>query len=202
MNLNPKELVYSIWDRPKLTLTYILDKCPEKHVFLFLMLGGVVRSISRASEKGMGDNMSTGGVLLITIILGGLLGWISYYIYAWAMSFTGNWLDGEAEPIKFRTVLAWALIPSISSLIIIIPEIIIFGDDLFRSIPQDQSNFNNISWIVFGLIEMGLGLWTLVILVIGIKLIQGFSTGKAILNVILPGLIILIPILIIVFLFA
>lgn len=199
-NVNPKELVYSIWNQPKLTLMYILDKCPEKYVFLFLVLGGIVRTIGKASERGMGDNMSTISVLLYAFILGGLLGWISYYIYSWAMSFTGNWLDGNAIPSKFRTILAWALVPSIASLILLIPEFIFFGDDLFRSVQQDQSMISSIGWMVFGFIELGLGIWTAVILVIGIKLIQGFGTGKAILNMILPGLLIILPILIIYFL--
>ncbi|MEC3908579.1 YIP1 family protein [Tamlana sp. 2201CG12-4] len=144
--INQKELIYSIWNKPKLTLQYILERCPEKHVYVLLVLGGIVRAVSRASDKGMGDNMSTPYVLLLTFFLGGLLGWVSYYIYAWALSFTGGWLDGKAESDKFRTIIAWALVPSIASLILLIPEVIILGDDLFRSVPLDNSTFNSISW--------------------------------------------------------
>lgn len=201
-DINPDQLVYSIWVKPKITLKYILEKCPKKYVFLFLVLGGVVRAISRASERGMGDTMSTASVLIISILIGGLIGWIGYYFYAWALSFTGRWLNGNSDPETFRTVIAWSLVPSIATLILLIPELIIIGDQLFKSEFLFLSTFQSVALIAFGLIELALWVWTLVILVIGIKLIQGFGTGKAILNMILPGLVLLVPLLLIFMLFS
>lgn len=142
----------------------------------------------------MGDNMSTAAVLGIVIILGGLFGWVTYYIYAWCMSVTGEWLNGKSEPSKFRTIIAWALIPSICSLILLVPEVIIFGEDLFKSEPMNESLFNTVSWIVFGLIEIALAIWSTVILVKGMSLIQNFGIGKSFLNMILPGIVIVVPI--------
>ena len=193
-DINHDNLLTKIWLKPTDTLKYILKNCPEKYVTILLVLGGIVRAIDRASNKDMGDNMSTAAVLGFAIILGGLFGWVTYYIYAWGMSVTGEWLSGKSEPSKFRTIIAWALIPSICSLILLVPEVIIFGDDLFKSEPINESLFNTISWIVFGLIEIGLAIWSTVILVKGISLIQNFGIGKSILNMILPGLVIVIPI--------
>ena len=189
-----------IWTKPKDTLKYILKNYPEKYVTILLVLGGIVNAIDRASNKDMGDNMSIASVLGIAIIFGGLFGWISYYIYAWGMSVTGEWLNGKSKPSEFRTVIAWSLIPSICSLFLLIPELIIFDDDLFKSVPLNESFFNGMSWIVFGLIEITLGIWSLVILVNGISLIQNFGTGKSILNMFLPGLVFIIPIIAIVML--
>lgn len=196
-DVNPKELFLSIWTKPTITLKYILEKCPKQYVLVLLVLGGIVRSISRASERGMGDTMSTASVLLISVLVGGLIGWISYYIYAWALSFTGNWIKGAAEPETFRTVIAWSLVPSIATLILLIPELIIFGDDLFKSELSDVSMVKGIGLVAFGIFELALSIWSLVILVIGTKIIQGFGTGKAILNVFLPILVLVIPLLLI-----
>jgi len=197
LDINDDNLLTKIWLNPTDTLKYILKNCPEKYVAILLVLGGMGRAIDRASSKGMGDNMSTAAVLGITIVLGGLLGWITYYIYAWAMSVTGEWLNGKSEPSQFRTIIAWALIPSICSLILLVPEVIILGDDLFRSEIMNESLFNSISWIIFGLIEIILAIWSMVILVKGISLIQDFGIGKSILNMILPGLVLIIPIVVI-----
>jgi len=200
-DINDDNLFVKIWLNPTDTLKYILKNCPEKYVIILLVLGGIVRAIDRASIKDMGDNMSTLSVLGITIIFGGLFGWIAYYIYAWALSVTGEWLNGKSDPSQFRTIIAWSLIPSICTLILLVPEVIIFGDDLFRSEPFNESLLNTISWIMFGVIEIILAIWTLVILVNGISLIQNFGIGKSILNMILPGLVIAIPIMAIALLF-
>lgn len=184
-------LLTQIWVKPKGTLAYILQSCPEKYVPVLLCLGGIVRAIDRASMKDAGDTMSTTSVLLSVVIGGGLFGWLTYYIYAWAMSVTGRWVNGHASPSNFRTVIAWALIPSITSLVLLVPEVLIFGDDLFKSEPINTSDFNNTMRIVFGIVEMTLGVWTLVIMVKGVSLIQNFTTGKSILNLILPGLLII-----------
>ena len=192
--INDKNLLSRIWTNPSDTLNYILKNCPDRYVTILLVLGGIVRAITRASNRNMGDNMTTILVLAISIITGGLFGWITYYIYAWALSLTGKWLGGESNPSKFRTVIAWALIPSICSLILLIPELIIFGDDLFKSQTVYKSEFIRYSWIAFGLTELALSIWSITILVIGIGILQKFGIGKSILNMILPLLVLLIPI--------
>ena len=73
-SVNDGNLFSKIWTTPSDTLKYILHECPEKHVTILLILGGIVRAIGRASNKGMGDNMSTIAVLGIATILGGLMG--------------------------------------------------------------------------------------------------------------------------------
>ncbi|MBO6607191.1 Yip1 family protein [Psychroserpens sp.] len=201
-DINPNQLVYSIWVKPKRTLKYILEKCPTKYVILFLILGGIARAISRASERGMGDTMSTASVLIMAILTGGLIGWIAYFIYAWALSFTGKWLNGKSDPETFRTIIAWSLVPTIASIILLIPELIIIGDQLFKSEFLYLSTFQSVALIGFGLIELALWIWSLVILVIGIKIIQGFGTGKAILNMLLPALVLFLPLLLIFMLFS
>lgn len=198
--INEENLISKIWLHPTATLKFILNNCPEKYVTILLVLGGIVRAISRASNKNLGDKMPTLAVLGMAILLGGLLGWIAYYIYAWAMSVTGEWLGGKSNPIKFRTIIAWALVPSIATLILLVPEVIILGDDLFKSEITNDSMINTFSWLLFGLLELTLGIWTVVILVKGTSLIQNFGIGKSILNMILPGLIFIVPILLIGFL--
>ncbi len=107
------------------------------------------------------------------------------------MSVTGKWIDGTAESDKFRTIIAWALIPSLGSLLLLFPEIFMFQEGLFKSVPVNNSMFNNTMWFVFGMTELLLGIWSLIILVTGNMLIQNFNVGKAILNLFLPGLVII-----------
>ena len=198
--INEDNLLLKILTRPTDTLIYILNNSPQKYVTILLVLGGIMRVIERASARNLGDTTSTLAILTIAVVIGGSLGWITYYIYAWGMSATGNWIGGTAEPDRFRTIIAWALIPSLGSLVLLFPEIFIFKEDLFKSVPVNTSMFNNIMWFVFGMSEFILGIWSLIILVKGIIIIQNFKVGKAILNLFLPGLIIISVILFIVLL--
>ncbi|MBV1923632.1 MAG: YIP1 family protein [Flavobacteriaceae bacterium] len=195
--MKENKLLQTIWLKPTQTLKFILEHCPDKFVTGFLILGGVSRAIDRASNKSMGDTMDTWLVLTIAILAGGVFGWVSYYIYAWAMSYTGKWLKGKAESDKFKTILAWSLVPTIASLLLLVPELIIFGDDLFRSEISNNSDTFIYSYVFFALLEVLLAIWSIVILVKGISIIQNFTIGKSILNMFLPGLVILIPIIVI-----
>ena len=204
MNKNSIEesrLLESIWLKPKQTLKFILDRCPDKYVTGLLFLGGISRAIDRASNNGSGDNMETWLVLTIAITIGGFFGWISFYIYAWAMSATGKWLDGKADSERFRTILAWSLVPTIASLVLLLPELVIFGDDLFKSTISNNSDAVTYSYLIFGLLEISLAIWSLIILVKGITIIQNFSIGKSVLNMILLGLVLILPIIIIALIF-
>jgi hypothetical protein len=189
--VNESKLIYEIWIKPTQTLKYILNTCPEKYVTLFIVLGGITEAINKASNKNNGDNMSTMAVLSFAIIGGALFGWISYYLYAFFLSITGKWLNGRAEPQQFRTVLAWASVPTISSLLLLIPELLIFGDDLFRSELSNSELSYTLLYGIFSLIEMVLGIWTIIITVKGISIIQEFGIGKSILNLFLPALLLI-----------
>lgn len=199
--INENNLLLKIWVKPKATLTYILENCPNKFIIPLMILGGITRSIDRASAQNMGDKQSTFFILMIAIIAGGMFGWLSYYFYAWLLKVTGKWLGGIAEFEDFRTVIAWSLVPSICTLLLLVPELIIFGDDIFKSELSDPNVFSTLMLMVFGLLELTLGIWTLIIFIKGVTLIQKFNIGKAILNMILPVFVILIPILLIVFVF-
>lgn len=200
-DITEDNLIYKIWIKPTTTLAYILKNCPDKFMVPLMILGGITRAIDRASTQNMGDKYSIFYILIITIVAGGLFGWISYYFYAWLLEITGKWLKGKADYEEFKTVIAWSLIPSICSLVLLIPEILIFGVDIFKSDMSDTGVVSIMLMVLFGLVEITLGIWTLIIFVKGVSLIQNFNTWKAILNMILPVFLILIPILFIVLIF-
>lgn len=190
VNITEDKLLVSIWRQPTATLRYILAQCPDKYVTVLLVLGGIARAVGRASQQNMGDRNSTAGILLMAVLMGGLTGWITYYVYAWGMRLAGEWLGGHASSEQLRTVLAWALIPTVVGLVLTIPQAVIFGDDLFRSTPTDTSAFAENARLAFGLAEVVLAVWAVVILVCGLRLVQGFSVGRALANMVLPGLVV------------
>jgi uncharacterized membrane protein YsdA (DUF1294 family) len=176
-------------------MRYILRHCPHHHLTFLFNLGGIVRAIDRASAQSAGDRLPTSAVLLFSVAGGALFGWMFYYLYALALQVTGNWLGGKAKISTYRTVLAWSLVPSIAFLFLLIPEMFIFGEDEFKSTSSETSTFHNSTWIVFGALQLTLNIWKFVILMKGFAIIQNFSSARATLNAMLPGLALLVPVL-------
>lgn len=194
--LGDQEIFRNICLSPRKVFKCINDTHYEKHLVLLLILGGISRSFDRAHMKSLGDDMSLLFLILNCVILGGLLGWLYYYLYAALVSWTGKWIGGQAGFRQVLRIIVYSLIPSILALILLIPQISIYGIDVFRDEGDTTSAGLLLNIIFYGslALEMALGLWTISLCVIGISEIQKFTIVKSILNLITPILIILIPI--------
>jgi hypothetical protein len=201
-NLSDMDIFTEIWTSPRKVFKYINDKHYDKYVVLLLVLSGISRAFDQVATKNMGDNMSMLGILGLCIIGGGLFGWLTFYIYAALISWTGKWLNGAGNTDSILRIISYAMIPSIVAFILFILQIGIYGNEMFKS-DGDMANEELLSNILiyFPLfLEFVLGIWTIVLCVIGISEVQKFSIGKSILNMLLPGLFILVPFMLIILL--
>lgn len=199
--LSDKEIFTKIWTEPRRVLKYINETKYEKYFYILLFLAGVSGAFDRAVNKNMGENVSLLGIVAGCVILGGLLGWLSYYIYAALLNWTGKWLDGKGDTDSIYRVLAYAMIPSAISLVFLVPQIAVYGIDLFVK-DGDLVNAGIVGNIVFWgsiILEIILGIFTIIFCIIGLSEVQKISVWKAILNLVLPLIIILGPIVIIAF---
>lgn len=192
-----KEIFTKIWSEPKKILTYIHEFKYEKYFYLLIILAGVSRAFDRASSKNLGDSTSVLWVIVSCIVGGGLFGWLAYYIYAALLSWTGKWMDGKGNTESIYRILAYAMIPSVVSLLLLVPQIAVYGNQIFQSdgYLMDAGIFGNIIFWVSVALEVILGICTLVFSVIGISIVQKFTIGKSILNLLMPILIFILPIL-------
>jgi len=80
------------------------------------------------------------------------------------------------------------MIPAIAGLFLLIPGYMIFGEGLFSN-TQEIYQFEYISsYSGFKILYFILNLWSVIIFIKGIKIIQNFSTLRAIGNLFLPSL--------------
>lgn len=199
-NLTDRDIFTEIWTSPRQVFKYINDNHYDKYVTILLLLSGISKAFDRASMKNMGDKLPLLAIVPICIIAGGLFGWISYYIYAALISWTGKWLDARGNTQSILRMLAFAMLPSIIALIFLIPQLIIYGDEIFKS----EGDITSAGWFsnvfVYGsmILEGVLAVVTVTFCVIGTSEVQKLSIGKSILNLLLPIIVILVPILLIV----
>jgi hypothetical protein len=181
-------VLLKIWLHPTATLRYILAHCPDKYVTILLMLGGIARAVDRVQQKGPGS-MSVDSALAVAVIVGGLTGWITYYFYSWGLEVAGRWLGGRAEAGTFRTIIAWALMPTCLTLLTTGLAYTIQGDSFFQpDSDYDVTTLGGILVLLLGLLEVVLTVWALVIFVKGTMFVQQFSAWRAIGNMVLPGI--------------
>lgn len=198
--LTDKEIFLRIWTSPRLVFKYINDNDYGKYVTILLLLAGIYSAFGRAINKDMGDSMPLWGVLAICIIGGGLLGWISYYIYAALVSWTGGLLHGEGDTDSILRIMSYATLPQILTLVPLFLRILVSGNEVFQS--GESSDWISVM-LLFGSSALGvcLSFWALALAVIGVSEVQKLSIWKSALNLLLPILILGVPILLLILLF-
>lgn len=198
-NFTDDDIFIKIWTSPRKVFKYINDTKYDEYVTILLVLSGIARAFDRASVKNMGDTMPLWGIFGVCIIMGGLFGWISYYVYAALVSWTGKWLEGKGNTDSILRIISYAMIPSIAALVLLIPQITIYESEIFKSDGDITSAGLIPNILVYSsmFLEFVLGVWTIVFCVIGVSEVQKFSIGKSILNLLLPILLFGVPILLI-----
>ncbi len=182
--IDASNLFIKIFTRTKDTFRYIYKHCPEKNVHLLLIIGGLISAIGRMVEKGIIRLDSN----TITQIIGGTIGgYIMLLIYAWTISVTGKMLGGKATATQLRTPVAWSVPPRILGFVFLIPQLVWF-EELY--ITPDSNML--ILLIAIGIIQIGFVVWSVVIMVKGVSILQEFSNGRAFLNIILPTVIFIV----------
>ena len=197
--LTDKDIFIKIWTSPRIVFKSINDKRYNKFITVLMILGGILSALNRAMNMNMGDRMNLMSVLIVCVIGGGIFGFLYFYIFAAMLSWTGKWLKGIGNTKSLLRMISYALIPSLVVLFVMIIRIVLFGNDEFKSNVDlfDNGILFTIITLFSIIVEVGIGVWTLVILVIGTSEVQKLPIGKAILNLILPVIIIcavLIPV--------
>ena len=194
IQLSDKEIFTKIWMSPRLVFKFINQNGYTKFSTILLIFGGITGALNSASTRNMGDIMPLWSVLIVCLIGGGVFGWLYFYIYAALLSWTGKWLKGTGTTKSLFRMISYALIPSLLVLFTFMLRIALIGNAEFqRNVDVLDNEFLITSLFSFSLfVEIVTGIWTLAILVIGISEVQKLSIGKSIVNLILPGVLLII----------
>ena len=189
----------SMWTKPRETVQQIVDTDPTRMVLLLAAIAGFSSALDRASIKNAGDMLELPIIFGIAMIGGALGGVLMLYVGSALVKWTGRWVGGSASSENIRAAMAWSNVPLIWALLIWIPQLALIGDELFKSdTPRmDASETLLYSYLGFGLIEIVIAIWTLVVMLKCLGQVQGFSAWKALGNLLLSALVIVVPILII-----
>lgn len=197
----PFKPLLSIWLKPRETIRKIVDTDPTSYVILLAMLNYIIGELNSASKNNMGDHLPLWEGLIVYVILGAIEGVIRLYLGGICLRWVGSKLGGQATSGEVRAAIAWSLVPSIVASFFLIPELLIFGEEMFKSSTpvMNSSFFWGICSIVFFIIKLILAIWACVLSIVCLSEVHRFSKWKAFATYIIGFLIIFLPILCIIF---
>lgn len=186
--LTDKQVLTMIWTKPRKVFQFIHATYYEKYYRIILILLGISWAFQQASSNGFGDNRDIWFVVGIVVLFGGLFGWIVYYLVSALIYAVGKMFRGKSDISSILKTFAYANIPAAVASLVLIPEILVFGVEMF------ETDFNfasggaggTIVFAIASVVQIVLGIWSFVLFVVGLSVTQNFSIGKAVLNALLP----------------
>jgi len=191
--LSDIQIFTRVWIQPRSVLGYINEYRYDTYTITLLALAAIAGSLELAAANSLGEHMTLPFLLVMTGIMGGIVGTIVFYIYAAVMSWTGEWVAGLGSTNSIIRVFAYSLVPIVFVLLLIIAKIAVFGRDLFQeemtlaSYDSETATF----YVIASTLEVALTVWSLSLTIVGVSQAQRITIGKAALNVLLSGMIIL-----------
>lgn len=165
--------LFSVWHAPGDTIERIIAGNPKRHVLGLAALAGVLWMISHVLDIGAARDIFHWKIALLVIVVGCLVGIINLYLCALLLAWAGKLVRGRASALQIRAVIAWAFVPLVASLLILVMSLAglaIVGVDTTQT-----------AQIVAGIF----GIWSVIAMIIMLSRVQGFGPVRAVLNFVL-----------------
>ncbi len=188
-SLNLKYIAKNIWLKPETVFRQIKAEGYSKYAYHLFFWAGFLSSVSDALQEDHSSPLTfMTFVVLIPILSGGLSIVFAYLIYL-LMAAIGKKLGGQCNGDTLFKSLSYAQIPGVVlSLGGILYAVFGFRDDspLYVLIPA-------------GIVLVTFAVWNLIIFLVGLATMQGYSLGRAIatflLTILVLVLIVLVPVM-------
>lgn len=167
----------------------------QEPVLALILLGGVATVLDTTVTGHLLDDPAVDGLLVAVwaFIGGGFYGTALYWLGGGTLAIAGDLLGSEGSYRRARHVLALSLAPLALSLVTVWPlRIAVLGGDVFRSGGGDSGA----TGAVFTWLSLAFAGWALVLLVIGVRAVHGWSWVRALgttaLAAVLPALLVVV----------
>jgi hypothetical protein len=152
-------------------------------LLLVIWLAGIAAVLATPTAAGILDDPDYDSLLLAiwAFIAGGLYGFVGYFVVGLAVLFGVRLLGSLGSFRRARQTVGFALVPLAASLLVILPlRLAIYGGDTFRSGGADAGTGER---VLLG-IQLAVAAWSLVLLVLGVRITHGWSWPRALTAVI------------------
>ncbi len=156
-----------------------MDARAEPIIALVALAGiAAVLSFSATSRELLDDPAVDGALVPVLAFLGGAIyGFAGYWVGGLALYFGVRGAKGDGSYRSARQLLGFSLAPLALSLVVVWPlRLVIFGGENFRSGGSDEGA----GFWAFTILSLCFALWSLVLLVVGVREVYEWTTLRAI----------------------
>ncbi len=178
-----------MWLHPRKTIQTIVEFSPNYGLKILAFIYGLASLFSLAQTFSLGFYVGFVPLMLLILIAAPFWGYFVFTVVSWVVYYTGRWIKGLATRHQVRAVLAWSHIPMAANLLIWAVFLLIFRGMLFQGFPGTYLFKGGMFYLLFSLslMQLFMGIWSLVLYLNALAEVQGFSMGKAILNLLIAG---------------
>jgi hypothetical protein len=151
----------------------------QEPIFALIMLAGTaaVLNFSTTARELMDDPAIDAALVPVLAFLAGLLyGVLGYWLGGLALLLGIRGAKGETSWRESRQILGYSLAPLAASLVVWPVRLIVFGSDSFRTGGSDEGT----GYWIFTAIALGFLVWSLVTLVVGVRVVYSWTSVRAI----------------------
>ena len=149
---------------------------------------GLALTLLTAQASSFADDPARKGIVIpVWLFIAGLLvGIVNYWLAGGVLYLALDWLGARTSYRQARHLLALAAVPLALSLVLLPVRLALYGGDIFKSGGSDAGSSGH----VFLALTLVFGLWSLVLLAIGIRVVNRWSWGRTAAAVGLFGLLV------------
>ncbi len=184
----------TIWTKPRATIARIVETNPNRSLWWLAAIYGFCSLMNLFQSMALGATMGTGVILLVAIILSPFWGWLSFTIWSAFVAWVGKWFKGQGSFKAVRAAYAWSCVPIIVNIPLWLLMAVLFGHQLFLNYPEAHLLPNSLVTLLFVIlvVKVALAVWSLVIYLNALAEVQKFSVIRAILNIIVAGVVLML----------
>lgn len=178
----------NIWTKPRATIQALVARDPSYGFKRLSWIYGMTIALSFSKMFSLITLYPLWAILLGSLLLGIVFGLISITITAYILQWCGRFIGGKAPFEQVRCVVAWSNLPIVINILVWLLLISIFKEQaLYADFPVEVTLASKTSLFLLVLLGQWIAaIWSFIILIQGLKEIQGYSVWKGLLNIIIP----------------
>ena len=185
-----------IWISPRRTIRRIVDIAPGRGFLWLSLIYGFPVLLQIAQSLSLALYFSWPVILITALIFALFIGMLGITITAGLLTWVGRWIGGQGSFIQLRAAVAWSNLPTIVTGITWIVWVFLFKGSLFYEgfLHTGFMGMEKTLLMSLAILQFAASVWSFVLLLITLSEVQVFSVWKALLNIILPFVLIVIAI--------
>lgn len=169
----------AIWWRPQAALNAVVQRGGGSYTLLLAALMGIATLIGSLL---LASNLHWFALIAGAVVAGPLVGLVGLYVEGAVLSWTGRPLGGRASQDTLRTAVAWAALPNIAMLLIVLGALAVFQQKFVRASVAPEGVGDPVL-LALTLIVALLPLWGIVLRIRTVGAAQRFGVIRATANV-------------------